>query len=501
MRIMYLIATLSILCACTSENSRTKSPKESKPIVEVRKSEPEKLKAEKPAIKPAVIQPEMAKPTLSSITRSSISNLKTEPVASSKGLPEQDKMKELFNQFEKVPQIFSLDPEKDTTISLAEGTEITIEAGALISNSGDEITETIAFRVKEYYNLSDILMADLSTSSNGEMIETGGMIYIDAISNGQFCQVREGGKIEVKFPPEQIKVGMQIFNGIWEEGDINWEAKEEVIDDNGVIKSRARFSEILPDFESDSAAGAVFPGGYNALQDYVSQNLRFPAETREQNIFGNVVVEFIVTRDGSLTDPRILKAVHPSLDEAALELIRNMPKWEPEKNNSIPVSSIEMLPIRFTLSGENGIITDYDEVFETLYNDDNISEASLKEVSQFSFAISNLGWINIDRFLKEDRPIRNLLARIGQTNDIDIKLVFHDIRSILSGQKEDGNFLFKNVPLNEEVTVVAIKHEDDLYHLAKKKMKISKADIDELDFKTVSLTELKSAMLKLDNEI
>ena len=74
-----------------------------------------------------------------------------------------------------------------------------------------------------------------------------------------------------------------------------------------------------------------FPGGEEALRDFISKNLRYPIFAKENGIQGRVQVSFIVEKDGSLTDFVITQSAHPSLDKEAIRVLQSMPKWNPGK--------------------------------------------------------------------------------------------------------------------------------------------------------------------------
>ena len=71
----------------------------------------------------------------------------------------------------------------------------------------------------------------------------------------------------------------------------------------------------------------VFPG--DSLRDYIRENMVYPADALKDNIQGVVIVQFTVEKDGSITDVKALKQVHPLLDAEAVRLFSEMPKWEP----------------------------------------------------------------------------------------------------------------------------------------------------------------------------
>lgn len=93
-----------------------------------------------------------------------------------------------------------------------------------------------------------------------------------------------------------------------------------------------------------------FPGGQGALMQYLQSNLRYPTMAREAGIQGTVFVTFVVERDGSITDVRVLRGVGGGLDEEAIRVVRNMPQWTPGRQRGQAVRVQFNLPIRFVLN-------------------------------------------------------------------------------------------------------------------------------------------------------
>lgn len=92
-----------------------------------------------------------------------------------------------------------------------------------------------------------------------------------------------------------------------------------------------------------------FPGGMGALMQYLKGNIDYPIEAFKKNIGGRVVVAFIVEKDGSLSDVRIAKSVHPLLDAEAIRVVSSMPKWNPGLENGNPVRVKYTIPVTFRL--------------------------------------------------------------------------------------------------------------------------------------------------------
>ena len=93
-----------------------------------------------------------------------------------------------------------------------------------------------------------------------------------------------------------------------------------------------------------------FPGGLSALFNYLSMNVKYPIVAEENGIQGRVIVAFIVEKDGSITDARVVKSIDPSLDREALRVIRSMPRWIPGKQDGVPVRVKYNVPVNFRLS-------------------------------------------------------------------------------------------------------------------------------------------------------
>ncbi len=92
-----------------------------------------------------------------------------------------------------------------------------------------------------------------------------------------------------------------------------------------------------------------FKGGDAALMEWLSKNIKYPVVAEENGIQGRVVATFVVERDGSITDVKIVKSVDPSLDKEAVRVLKSMPKWIPGKQNGQAVRVKYTVPVTFRL--------------------------------------------------------------------------------------------------------------------------------------------------------
>ena len=115
------------------------------------------------------------------------------------------------------------------------------------------------------------------------------------------------------------------------------EKKPEPVDDNKVFESVEQNPQ--------------FPGGDAALLKYVSDHIRYPSVAQENNIQGRVVVQFVVTKTGSIGQVKVVRSKDPDLDKEAVRVVKTLPKFVPGKMNGHAVNVWYTLPITFRLQG------------------------------------------------------------------------------------------------------------------------------------------------------
>ena len=92
-----------------------------------------------------------------------------------------------------------------------------------------------------------------------------------------------------------------------------------------------------------------FPGGDAALMQFLSYHIKYPVIAEKEGIQGRVVCTFVIERDGSIVDIKVINSVAPSLDKEAVRVIKSMPKWFPGKKNGTPVRVKYTFPVTFRL--------------------------------------------------------------------------------------------------------------------------------------------------------
>lgn len=92
-----------------------------------------------------------------------------------------------------------------------------------------------------------------------------------------------------------------------------------------------------------------FPGGELELRNYIAKQIMYPNIAYENGIQGKIFVNFIVNKDGSISDAKITNSVHPLLDKEALRVVLTLPKWKPGKQSGVPVRVSYTAPVSFKL--------------------------------------------------------------------------------------------------------------------------------------------------------
>lgn len=118
-------------------------------------------------------------------------------------------------------------------------------------------------------------------------------------------------------------------------------------------------SDIHADNEPDNKSEHIFyeaeqdpqfPGGLPGLMNFINDNLRYPAYAKANDIQGRVVVQFVVKKDGSIGQVKVIRKKNPDLDAEAVRVVKTLPKFIPGKMNGKPVNVWFTLPIMFKIT-------------------------------------------------------------------------------------------------------------------------------------------------------
>ncbi|MFI5202880.1 MAG: energy transducer TonB [Flavobacteriales bacterium] len=425
------------------------------------------------------------------------------------GVPHQPVVKPRIKKEDPLPieltptQTFSINSTRDTTITCKAGTKIKIPSYSLIvEETGEKVNGNVVLSVNEFYSNSDIFMAQLTTSSKGDMLESGGMVYLGAVSNNRSCTLQKGKEIKLSFPKKEDKPDMQIFYGTRENNTMDWSTNTS----SGMINNATAIAvrpdpgedEVLEIYEVEEIP--YFKADSGNISDYLRYRIKYPPMSKEIGIQGKVYIEFTVKKTGKIANVKVRRGVSRDIDKEAERVIKQMPDWEPGRLNGKPVNVKMILPINFILSGSgtgNGSnSTLVNPNSKKLIEDKKTDSVNQEDINCYVLSTASLGWINCDRFIKTEE--KTMLAVKDAGNQPIVGMIFHNYRSYLRSTQTANNHTFANIPKNEEVTVICCKKENGVNYFSMVKTNTSVGSIIPV-YKKVTMDELKKEIENLNS--
>jgi hypothetical protein len=418
---------------------------------------------------------------------------------------------------------FTLSATSDTTIFGEQGTRLFIEKGTFQFIDGTLVTDSIKVRLKEFYKKSDILLAELSTESNGKLLETGGMLNITATANGKEIEIKRNKRIVIHFPkPKDSYKQMNLFysgKNATDTSVTNWE-----IDTVSLVKRTLKIGSYAWYHPSndDSTKYDFTPKNFKDTGYYVNpldlylNKYSFSQETKKEiestlnktvyatlsfwNDYG-IECEMSITKTGFIKNPKVNSKVSQSTRKEIIEFLKNLPQLEPGKNNKDEI--IEREGLLFIQGGsivplyktEEEYVKSFNSKYSK-YEKTPIKNMDDAELNYFMFSVAKLGWINCDRFLESEKTVEYFVK--AQEKDTKVKMVFKDIDGVLIAKLTEGKFVFSKVPFGKQVTIVALKTMNGQLQTAFQEVTISDKPLEALVFKETTLSELKQQLEKLN---
>lgn len=385
--------------------------------------------------------------------------------------------------YDEVPvQAFTIRQNSDTTLYCKEGTIINIAKESFETINTNPEIENITVTVKEYYSIADIVLANLTTTSGEQILETGGMLFVEAFCGNEECQLRGGKSLEVRFPVNKKKEGMTTFTGDYVNGKMNW-------------------SEASSPVFLQTEQTAEFPGGTGALRKFLEKNIVFPDSLAYNDIGETVLLDFVIDETGNPVDVIVKNKTQQAFRKIVLDTYAKMPRWRPAMQNGKPLRSRFSQTISFLNSDETTFDTVYQKAFEENVKDTTINNLNPEEISYYVLSVSKLGWINCDRLYNDPGPKKDFFVKVDDYDwsDLDIKIVFHSFKSILSGTNIPHGTVFNNIPLDEKVTVIATRKTNDINYIAITEASTSEKIVANLIFEKVTMQQLKQKLEQLSS--
>lgn len=424
---------------------------------------------------------------------------------------------------QKAPEVFTVNASKNNSIICKEGTKIVIAANSFVNQNKTVVNGDVVLFVTEYYKISDMLLANLSTQSFGKQLETGGMLFIEAKQFNKTVQLKAQAHIEILFLAKTRKQNMQLFYGTRQEGSINWKLEENKTEDTEIVDDMT-FENIEVPFSVIEQV-PIYPGceaGTNVQQRSCTSAAinKFIQRKFNTEVAANIgltgrqsiQVVFRIDKNGNTTGVQA-RTSDPDLEGEAERVVLSLPKMIPGKQGGKNVVVPYSLPITFQVDSEiqQGAVSISDvkernrkldsarnKRLEDKLQNINNHDVSISEVKGYILRSLKLGWINCDRFVTSGNMV-NYKLEAHNEGETRIYVVFKSYKSILPSRKSDGLYSFGMVPNNTEVILVAIKKAQGKLFLDTTETKINRDAKVIFNFREITVADLKNQLQKLDS--
>ena len=214
----------------------------------------------------------------------------------------------------------------------------------------------------EKFNISGIVMEYPAKKPvpGASIIIRGTTTGTLADKDGKFTlPVKKGDVLVVSYiglQTQSVVIQADVNLGIWMKEDV--QSMEEMVVVAQTPKEEVKYTKVEVEETEEPQEKVVFrvveempefPGGMGEAMKFLTQNIKYPVSAQEAKIEGRVIVQFVVERDGSISDIHTVRSVSPELDAEAIRVVSLMPKWNPGKQRGKAVAVKYTMPIMFRL--------------------------------------------------------------------------------------------------------------------------------------------------------
>lgn len=401
---------------------------------------------------------------------------------------------------------FAVSGKTDTTVFGPQGTRVFIPQGVFAFPDGAPASGPISIELKELYNNADILLSGTSTMAGGQPLQSAGMVHLRALCDGREVVLRSGASVVVHFPKERGEPPpMRLFYpapGSSDSAVTDWSTDTSTALVKSVLKLGSYSYRWVT--HEDSTAFAFKPQGYvdtgyvfNPIELYVDRFDFTEAARQEIVALGTrAEVGFFVDTAGRVLKPVVETKVSATTRSELIRFLRDLPRFEPgvdrdgkvvERECGLGIMDGGIVPLFRT---DSAYASSFDRKYARFENEP-IKGMDDAELNYYIFSVSQLGWINCDRFL--DMPDRVDLAVEGE-EAIDLKLVIADMRGVLKPERVDGRYVFRSVPNKAPATLVAIDRRSGELRVAFQGVTLSEQAVTQLAYERTTLAELRKKL-------
>ncbi|WP_143067844.1 hypothetical protein [Olleya namhaensis] len=428
---------------------------------------------------------------------------------------------------------FEIQVNKETILKGKKGTSIYIPANAFQFENGTEPNEPITIELKECFSLTDMIFENLQTISGDRILETNGMIYVNAEVNGKSLFVKKGKAFVVGFPKNGLDKEMDLFYELklndsiktWmpdykffetksaQESIAEIDSLDIIGDDIGYeIEYPIEMTDDLYDygFRSSGSTATFFylklKGSDETIIEYIENPSNVDSITAHKFNKNNWTAgfDFNINKKGIMYNFRPESHSERKQNDEALKLAKEFLK-------SAPTFDIESYDREvkndwdyyLSISGSRSINWNrFKQKFRNQYS--NITDTAIQKIDPnaleyYMFSATEMGWINCDKIWDiEDSEKTDFIVKTNNPSETKIQIIFKDIKSIMTGTYENGVLVFKNIPKGKEIKVIGISYSNGKPTLAVGESMTDSKDFELKEFKEFTLDQLETELNKLN---
>ncbi len=459
----------------------------------------------------------------------------------------ESEINDFLSTIRKESQKFSVFGNRDTLVVGENGTTLSIPKGTFVNDRNEVVEGKIEIELIEASTVSDFLMNGLQTVTNEEILQSGGMVFIDATFNSEPLRISSNKQISVEIKSNWVDPKMKLFKGDLTGETVNWiEPKklesdflisvplgllefglcgwecgftEEQITEMKKVKFQDTYISTR-EFEQRMCNLAFLScDHYDPLDDEILEIYR---KNADQNLCyaDSMVVEYLEKKYGDLIDTNYIKDKF-KFDEKgwitgtymSYEILAKQGLTKPlsieglDLNTDISRSELEQKG--FSQSKIDKIISYQNSRARVIQ--EKKDETENRNIASYNFKINELGWINVDAFMSDpscqESNFEVVISNRDSINSLNVSLVIPrrkvSIFSISNSgnqysftKKKDG---YRNLPINEQAYIVAIGVNEGTPFFGMKEIKIPRGGTIDLNMRQVDKEIITSQINEISN--
>jgi hypothetical protein len=447
----------------------------------------------------------------------------------------------LFDSLRPVAQTFKIKGNRDTFL-IGNGIATLVILKNTFINSQGQFAEKIDIKLVEVKSIEDIIKSNLQTTCGDRIMQTGGMFYIDAKENEKSLAIAKGKSIYVELSSNFNDPQMKIFAGNFgKSGKIDWTIAGSL--ENSLIPiplslmnfHKCDFECGLSKRQTDDLSNQKFENTFIATREFEDRCCVMMYATCPQSLnlsqkfldiymaninkplyqSDSLIVDYLIknhknkidtTRKFGFDDIGWFTYMFQSFTELKNQHLTNTINFDKLGINAN--TKIEELISRGYTENEAGKFIAFFKLRKQIINTRETEKQTLR-LASYSFNISKLGWVNVDRFIDEkNSDVSTFLVRIKSKDTLDfisVSLVIPNYNVAIFSIHNEGNIFsftkkndgYRKLPIGQDATIVAFSYKDKSPYFGKKRIKIPKNGEIDLTLNLTTEQAIKHDIMKM----